>query len=87
MITISELEGFFKDLEELSLKLEKKTKEYISESAIKTPASTVFETFAENQKRYSKLREAIDARNAADKAILEELKQLGFTVYKSVWTL
>lgn len=87
MMTVSELEGFFKDLEELSLKLEKKTKEYIAESATKTPTRTVFETFAENQKRYSKLREAIDARNAADKAILEELKQLGFTVYKSVWTL
>lgn len=38
-----------------------------------------------NEKRYGGLRSAIEARKAADKAILDELKNLGYTVYKSNW--
>ena len=36
-------------------------------------------------KRYGGLRAAIDARREADKAILEELKNLGYTVYRKSW--
>lgn len=38
-----------------------------------------------NEKRYGGLRAAIEARKEADKAILAELKNLGYNVYKSNW--
>lgn len=37
------------------------------------------------EKRYGGLREAINARKEADKAILQELKNLGYNVYRSNW--
>lgn len=38
-----------------------------------------------NEKRFGGLRSAIEARKEADKAILAELKNLGYSVYKSNW--
>ena len=38
-----------------------------------------------NEAKYGGLREAIEARKSADKAILEELKKLGYSVYRSNW--
>lgn len=37
------------------------------------------------EKKYGGLREAIIARKEADKAILQELKNLGYNVYRSNW--
>lgn len=37
------------------------------------------------EKRYGELRDAINARKEADKAILAELKKLGYNVYRSNW--
>lgn len=37
------------------------------------------------EKRYGGLRDAINARKEADKAILQELKNLGYNVYRSNW--
>lgn len=38
-----------------------------------------------HEKRYGGLRDAINARKEADKAILAELKKLGYNVYRSNW--
>ena len=38
-----------------------------------------------NEKRFGGLHSAIEARKEADKAILSELKNLGYSVYKSNW--
>lgn len=37
------------------------------------------------EKRYGGLRDAINARKEADKAIMAELKKLGYNVYRSNW--
>lgn len=37
------------------------------------------------EKRYGGLRDAINVRKEADKAILQELKNLGYNVYRSNW--
>lgn len=39
------------------------------------------------QRKYGKLREALDARRALDERITEELKRLGYSVYYRGWTI
>jgi hypothetical protein len=38
-----------------------------------------------SDRRYSGLRAAVEARQAADKAILEELRNLGYAVTRKNW--
>ena len=38
-----------------------------------------------SERRYSGLRAAVEARQAADKAILEELRSLGYAVTRKNW--
>jgi len=38
-----------------------------------------------NEARYSGLRAAVEARQSADKAILEELRSLGYAVTRKNW--
>lgn len=38
-----------------------------------------------SEQRYSGLRAAVEARQAADKAILEELRSLGYAVTRKNW--
>jgi hypothetical protein len=38
-----------------------------------------------SDRRYSGLRAAVEARQAADKAILEELRSLGYAVTRKNW--